>query len=556
MCTKCTRTIINICLLVSLGLAGPALAVDDLGLFELEGNAVNDNLADDWEDLHTGGGSAQTFTGINPDPAPQSIFTGGRKDIQPISDWAHKSGSSADKAEITNAYAAAYNHSGDLIVYFGADRISNNGDTFLGFWFFQQQITAEADGSFSGEHENGDALILANFPQAANAVPEIQVLEWDTSCSKADNNNPQPGDCAAKNLRVVFGGSGAGAVCSPGGASQEACAITNDEGGSHDPTDSPWPYTSKDGFVNEFPYETFFEGGANLSNLLNGGNTCFASFMAETRASSSPTAALMDFVLDSFPVCAITVTKDCEEDPVLNSAGTHITYAISGTVTNDGFGPVYNVNVTDSPAFDAGSLVFDGNPSSLGGGESIGYEATMTVPLAQNGTMDTVTATANTESDNSGIELSDTAEDTCPVLQVNPAAAVSKDCSTVIALENSTVIAQVNITGEVCNTGDSPLTNVTVTDDEAGVLLSDASLVKPADPANPGDTAGACQSYSGSYTPDVANDLSDNPTTDPADVWFKDSVTVTATDVFGDPLSPEPTAMAQCPLCPQCEDCE
>ena len=54
-----------------------------------------------------GGGSANVFTGINSDPAPQTIFTGGRKDIQDIPDWGWKDGSVPDKDDITNAYDAA-----------------------------------------------------------------------------------------------------------------------------------------------------------------------------------------------------------------------------------------------------------------------------------------------------------------------------------------------------------------------------------------------------------------------------------------------------------------
>jgi hypothetical protein len=124
--------------------AGSATAVDDLGLFELESNAAQNGPlpgAEDWETLYAGGantgGSSNAFTGIIADPAPQSIFTGGRKDIQEIEQWGWKDGSVPDKNDITNAYAAAYDDNGDLILYFGADRVSNNGDAFLGFWFFK-----------------------------------------------------------------------------------------------------------------------------------------------------------------------------------------------------------------------------------------------------------------------------------------------------------------------------------------------------------------------------------------------------------------------------------
>jgi hypothetical protein len=308
-------------------------AVDEIGLFELDANAVEDAVSqppDDWETLcdpvavpggpcqnpNGSGGNAFAFTGIDADPAPLSIFDGGKKDIQDIPEWSHKDGSVPDKGDITNAYAAAYlvpaaaatatHQEGDLILYFGADRIINVGDTFMGFWFFKDLVSANPDGSFSGVHMPGDTLVLVNFPQANNAVPLIQVVEWDPSCSKADSNSPQIDDCAAKNLRLRFGVSGAGAICNSDDP-QEACAITNDV-----TEDSPWPYVSKDGFVNEFPFETFFEGGINISEVI-GGDACFASFMAETRSSSSFTASLKDFVISDFPVCGTELRTEIHE---------------------------------------------------------------------------------------------------------------------------------------------------------------------------------------------------------------------------------------------------
>ncbi|MHA6966024.1 Ig-like domain-containing protein [Zobellella denitrificans] len=356
----------------------PALSVepvDRLGLFELDGNAVQDNLdppfdGDDWETLYNNGqnngGSPGVFTGINPDPAsPHVIFSGGVKDIQDVSTeqkgtkaWSWTTGSVPDKSDITNAYAASYTdgETGDRIIYFGADRISNNGDTFMGFWFFQDEVKRIDGGTFSGNHRDDDVLVLVNFPQANNAVPLIQVVKWDSSCdgkgaNKIVQNNPVNGDCVANNLRLVAGTSGAGAICGNGGI-PEACAITNPG-----TIASPWPYTSKDGFVNQFPYETFFEGGINITALLPESDGCFASFLAETRASSSFTADLKDFVLDEFPVCATDITTEIHsgnnhDDDIQNTAidagtGIHdlalITFSgpsglnVLGTVTFDTF---------------------------------------------------------------------------------------------------------------------------------------------------------------------------------------------------------------------------
>ena len=320
-----------------------AYATHDLGVFELDGNALDGDGSvpilqaspDDWESLHLGYGNADVFTGVTSDPAPMDIFTGGRKDIQEISQWAWKDGAVPDKSDITDAYAAAYNHDGDMIVYFGADRFANVGDTFLGFWFFKGKVVAEPDGSFSGAHQNGDTLVLVNFPQAANAQPLVQVVIWDDSCSKADSSNPGPGDCAAKNLQLVAGQSGAGAICGSN-ANDLVCAITNDEGGSNDPTASPWPYVPKAGANDIFPYESFFEGGINLTALVGGG--CFSSFMAETRSSSSFTAALKDFVLDEFDVCSTEAGKFCDAE--FSQTVGSIDVNFNGYVENSGLLPL------------------------------------------------------------------------------------------------------------------------------------------------------------------------------------------------------------------------
>ena len=535
----------------------PVGAVDDLGLFELEGNAVHNGWGspgdgDDWATLYGGPGSADIFTGITADPAPMSIFDGGKKDIQEVQGvWSWKHGSVPDKNDITNAYAAAYTATanmgdtvaGDTIIYFGADRFANTGDAFLGFWFFKNEIIAEDDGSFSGFHALGDILVLVNFPQGANAEPLIQVISWvpTSTCSKADNNNPQPGDCAAKHLFLEAGASGAGAVCN--GSGGLFCAVTNDENGLYDPTDSPWAYIPKAGPAGSFPYESIFEGGINLSQLFPDSDGCFSSFLAETRSSSSFTASLKDFVLDSFPLCSIEVSKVCS-NPVLNVDDT-ITYDITGTVTNTGPGTVYNIVVVDTPAFGSGP-VYNGDPLSLAGNATLDYSGTITVPLSSVGPTDRIDATANTRLDNTGTVLMAYDEFICPSLQVNPAASVIKNCDSVVSIIDLVdpvqpgVVAEVNVGGMVCNTGDSRLDQVTVTDNKAGVLLGPISMEKS-----------TCENYTGSYIPVAALDNGGTQTQDPTAVVFKDTVTVTAVDIFGEDLAaPLPTAMATCPLCP------
>ena len=257
-------------------------------IFELDKNAVDDaSPLDDWQTLNNGGGSAiaTTLDANNnpveiPDLAGQTTFTtGGSKDDLDISNWRHTTGSSPPKDEITNAYAAAYQAGGDTYVVFGADRFAQNGDSVIGFWFFQNAIspitTGPNAGTFSGVHKNGDILILSDFTQGGGEVT-IRVFKWNS-----------PGGSIDGTLDLLGGGFG----CA---ASPLVCAEVNDAA-----TPSPWAYTPSKGPANIFPRGGFFEGGVNLSQL-GISNVCFASFLAETRSSQSTDATLKDFVTGTF----------------------------------------------------------------------------------------------------------------------------------------------------------------------------------------------------------------------------------------------------------------
>ena len=143
----------------------------------------------------------------------------------------------------------------------------------------------------------------------------------------------------------------------------------------------------------------------------------------------------------------------------------------------------------------------------------------------------------------SGVQVTDTATAQCPNLQISPALQINKFCTSVVEVVESQVVVKVNVCGRVCNIGDTDLSNVTVTDDKAGQLLSGISLVHPADPNDPDATPGACADYSGQYFPSEVDSAL------PSDVEFTDSATATATDIFGNMVGPQ-SDMAECPLCP------
>ncbi len=527
-------------------LAPPAWSVHDTNTFELDGNVLDApaTLGDDWSTVNFNGGSSNILarTNVKADAAPASIFSGGgsKDDLDlngPLSGaggWKWKNGSVPDKDDITNAYAVAYNVNGDLVIYAGADRFDNSGDAFIGFWFFQDQVgtSGATSGGFTGQHRDGDVLVLANFTGGGTTV-NIEILEWVGSGGNVNGT-----------LQRIAGGPGGSQATCGTSANDNYCGIANVTGG-----ETPnWTYLSKDN-TSSFPAATFFEVGINISKVFAaagaGTTPCFSSFMAETRSSSSVSAVLKDFVLDSFPVCGIEVTKQCI-NPVLASSTT-VGYTIEGMVKNTGFGTLTNLTLSDEPrplgtttyhACTAGGLP-TGSAISFGGSlnalASVCYRSSIVTPV--NGEDDTITATASTGS----ATVSDTATADCPNLQLSPAIDVTKLCSATLTQLSGHLAVRINVEGTVCNIGDTALTNVNVVDNTiSGNLVTNASLA-----------IGACRNYTGFYLPATAQNK-DSPlqtTLDPGLAKFTDTVTATGLAPFGFSVQPD-TATAECTLCP------
>ena len=102
------------------------------------------------------------------------------------------------------------------------------------------------------------------------------------------------------------------------GAGDEFCAIVNPK-----TTKSPWSFEDKSG-SKEFLNGEFFEGGINLS-LLGLGSECFGTVASETRASTSTSSTLQDFVLSNFAECkAENTTTPVSEGKAIPEEGLNI----------------------------------------------------------------------------------------------------------------------------------------------------------------------------------------------------------------------------------------
>lgn len=314
----------------------PAEAVHDAGVFELDGNAVNEGL-DDWDNVCHEVTVTNDTDGLIPDQCTTAgdtsgatavdwaddgslnatIFTGGgSKDPQDISDWLWKDGAGGlpDKDNLLHAFAARYSVPPDMddsdgtlcpagdfpsceLLYFGSDRYDNSGDAQQGFWFLQDEVTtAGAPGGggtgFDGAHLPGDILVISEFSNGGT-TSSIKVWEWDPTCTKNAEG------CADNNLRILAEDDTAN--CASAEAGDQFCGLVN----SADGTVAPWSFTDKSGNDSYLQGE-FFEAGLNLSSL-GLADRCFATVVAESRASTSATATLKDFVIGTFGECETEV---------------------------------------------------------------------------------------------------------------------------------------------------------------------------------------------------------------------------------------------------------
>ncbi len=292
---------------VTLLIPAGGYAVHDLGLFELDTTAPQyANTADDsgpgapydWESIFDSTGN-QTLTSaaeprllvahfipdyVTPDA---SYFATSNKDIDDVSTWQCKSiNNPTPKDEIANAYAALFRNTANnhVILYAGAERDNNNGNSFMGFWIFQDNVSCNSPGNFSGQHEEGDILILSNFTGGGNH-PLVEVYRWTAGA-----------------LALV----GSGTFCHASGAGDSVCGEVNGM-----PFQTAWaPHNNP---ANPLGTNEFLEIGVDLTSLMPPNFTdsipCSARFLAETRSSQELTATLKDFAGGPFNKCtASTVT--------------------------------------------------------------------------------------------------------------------------------------------------------------------------------------------------------------------------------------------------------
>lgn len=214
------------------------------------------------------------------------------------------------KDDIQNTYGAVFRipnnapeNAGHYVAYLGVERLSNNGDSFAGFWLLKDpSVGCSGTSNFGGHHTDGDILILTNFTNGGGSS-SVSVYKW-----VGDDATGAPVPVTTGNVCGVSpGGSGGESVC----AISNAATIT-----------SPWatagtPSTSH-------PAQTFTEAAIDLTQLFGGtaSGPCFSNFMAETRSSQQITATLKDFGGGVLDTCiAPTVTTAASGNGASNLPG-------------------------------------------------------------------------------------------------------------------------------------------------------------------------------------------------------------------------------------------
>jgi hypothetical protein len=281
--------------------------------------------ASDWDqvyqDVHANGGptiatpnpcslspnvitNSVTCNYLNHQPGTSSFIGGGSKDPNTLSQWQWAATPVPDANQLDDGMAIKFQSNsisgGDQFLYFAADRFATQGSKDMGFWFFKDQVGLNTNGSFSGQHEVGDILLLGTFSQGG-ATTTIRVFKWQPFCTAANKSSDpsvDPTSCADTNLQTV----GNFPDCVPGSSTDKGCNTVNST-----TINSPWPYTGKSAAASNVIYNGgFMEGGIDLNALNLQG--CFSSFMATTRSSPTTSSSSQDFILGNFQSCSTTLT--------------------------------------------------------------------------------------------------------------------------------------------------------------------------------------------------------------------------------------------------------
>ena len=298
-----------------------------------------------------------------------TTFATSTKNGDPISGMTFGTGSVPNKDDLGNVYAASHATAARPEVFFGAERLTDSGDSHIDFEFLQSivGITAGCSGSFTGHRTEGDLLVAVDFT-GGGAIPTNALYQWHCNAEPG----PQPPD---------------GTVCDPGTtAHYQQITIPGSVNFTVNMATIPcggWICRNTGGVTTQVAPNDFMEGGIDLTLLNFTG--CFNTFLPHTRTAQSFTAELTDFAGPApFTTCRMPSISTTSSPTGFNLA--------PGVTISD------HVTVQDPAAMSApqGTVAFFlCNPSQVTaggcpGGTQVGTVKTL---VGGGGTSDTTTAT-------------------------------------------------------------------------------------------------------------------------------------------------------------------
>ncbi|HEU5004134.1 MAG TPA: hypothetical protein VFW71_15330 [Actinomycetota bacterium] len=257
--------------------------------------------------------------------ADPTTFTGSNKNADPISSMTWGAGQVPAKSELSDVYAVSHVSQTVNEIFFGAERVVNNGDSHVDFEFLQSPISTNADsngcapaggGTFSGHRTEGDLLVAVDFGNGG-ALGTVNIFRW------------QCGTAAGPD----------GVICDPSVsttanyvlASTSAVSVQVNSGGPIEC--GGWACRDVNGnFTATLDTNEFLEGGIDLA-AAGFATGCFSTFLPHTRTSTSFSSSLEDFAGPiSFSNCKTpTVATTLSSG---SQSGTHLTVSAGASVSD------------------------------------------------------------------------------------------------------------------------------------------------------------------------------------------------------------------------------
>ena len=208
-----------------------------------------------------------------------------------------KTNNATDKGDYVNAYGYAAmvevggaNH---IVFFFGLEKDDDNGTNNIGIWLLQDGtvncVSTGGNTAFTGHHQDGDLLAVVAYDSGGNVGTALGYT-WQGGALVPEFSQTQ-------------------AECSSSlGDDSPFCVITNADGTRETPWWSPQKGDKSSGAV--LQENVFVEGFLDVTNVFGAGSEpCYASALADTRASTSTTATLYDFVQIEAPTCGPLIIK-------------------------------------------------------------------------------------------------------------------------------------------------------------------------------------------------------------------------------------------------------